>query len=262
MDLGIAGRIALVTGSTRGNGRCCAETLLQEGTTVVVTGRDQARVDQACREMAARGTGKVFGIAADLAHDDQAKELVDRTLAEFGRIDILVNNAAAVRPSDFMSLDEDRWTGLFEEKLNGYARVLRHAIPSMRRNGWGRIVNVSGLAARQPHLATVAVGLNNVAVLNLTKALAGWLAKDGITVNALIPHLINTDTQDDTMREWAEITGQTEAEVREQRIARVPLGRLGRPEEVGYAIAFLVSERASFITGAALHVDGGVSMTI
>jgi NAD(P)-dependent dehydrogenase (short-subunit alcohol dehydrogenase family) len=262
MDLGIAGRIAIVTGSSRGNGRACAEVLLDEGATVVVTGRNQERLDQACQELSARGKGKVFGIRADLTKDSDAKNLIDQTLQEFGRIDILVNNAAAVRPSEFLSLTEERWSQIFEEKLNGYARVLRYAIPPMRKNGYGRIVNISGLAARQPHFATFAVGLNNAAVLNLTKALAGWLAKDGIAINSVIPHLINTDTQDDTMREWAEITGQTEAEVRKERIARVPLGRLGRPEEVGYAVAFLVSDRASFITGTALHVDGGVSMSI
>ena len=105
-------------------------------------------------------------------------------------------------------------------------------------------------------------GLNNASVLNLTKALANELAKDGILVNAVIPHIINTDRQDETMREWAKITGQTEAEVRAERVAKIPVGRMGRPEEVGDIVAFLVSERASFVTGAAWHVDGGVSVAI
>ena len=126
----------------------------------------------------------------------------------------------------------------------------------------GTIVNISGVAARQPHSPTVTVGLNNAAVLNLTKALAARLAKDGITINAVIPHIIDTDRQAETMTEWAKITGQSEEAVRKERVSKIPLGRMGRPREVGDAVAFLASERASFITGAALHVDGGVTMSI
>jgi 3-oxoacyl-[acyl-carrier protein] reductase len=266
MDLGISGRVAIVTGGSRGNGRAVAEALLAEGASVVVTGRDKARLDKTCGELSKHGgsaaNGRVLGVQADLGDDAAAADVVDKAVREFGHVDILINNAAAVRPADFMSLSDELFGEVFEEKLNLYARVLRHAIPLLRKNGWGRIVNISGLAGRQPHLTTITVGLNNSAVLNLTKALAGWLAKDNITVNAVIPHLINTDTQDDTMTRWAEITGQTEEQVRKERIARVPLGRLGRPEEVGAAVAFLASERASFITGAALNIDGGVSMSI
>ena len=262
MDLGLSGKVALVTGSSRGNGRAMAEAFLREGANVVVTGRDRRRLDDTCRALAAMGTGKVLGQPADLTSDRDAENLVQQTLKTFGRLDILVNNAAAVRPADFMSLTDDVFSTVFEQKLNGYVRMIRHSVPALRQNGWGRIINISGLAARQPHLTTITVGLNNAAVLNLTKGLAGWLAKDNITVNAVVPHLINTDTQDDTMAQWAQITGQTEDEVRRERIARVPLGRLGRPEEVGAAVAFLASQQASFITGAALHVDGGVSMSI
>ena len=261
MDLGLADKVAIVTGSSRGIGRACAESLLGEGATVVVTGRDPARLERTCGEMKETG-GKVLGVQVDLSRDEDAKALVERTLAEFGRLDILVNSAATVTPSDFFELGEERWVHVFEEKLNGYARMLRYAVPPMRARKWGRVVNISGVAARQPHAPTVTVGVNNAAVLNLTKALAGQVAKDGITMNAVIPHIINTDRQDETMVEWAKITGQTEEEVRKERVARIPLGRMGRPREVGDAVAFLASERASFITGAALHVDGGVTLSI
>jgi 3-oxoacyl-[acyl-carrier protein] reductase len=260
MDLGLADRVAIVTGSSRGIGRACAESLLREGATVVVSGRDQGRLDTAAREMGK--LGKVLAVRADLAKDADANALVGRAVDAFGRLDILINSAASVIPSEFFAIKENQWTQLFEEKFNGYARALRHAVPVMRERKWGRVVNISGVAARQPHAPTVTVGLNNAAVLNLTKALAAQLAKDGITINAVIPHIIDTDRQAETMTEWAKITGQREEEVRKERISKIPLGRMGRPQEVGDAVAFLASERASFITGTALHVDGGVTMSI
>ena len=261
MDLGLSGRVAVVTGSSRGIGRACAESLLREGASVVINGRSKDRLEQAAKEMEGLG-GKVHAVQADLGSDEAARNLVERTVKAFGRIDILVNAAAEVHPADFNSLTEEVWPSVFEEKLNGYVRMLRHTVPIMRKQKFGRIMNISGVAARQPHGTTVTVGLNNAAVLNLTKGLATWLAKDGITVNSVIPHIIDTDTQDDTMKRWAGLTGQTEEEVRKERIGKLPLKRMGRPEEVGDAVAFLVSDRATFITGSALNIDGGVTMSI
>ena len=117
-------------------------------------------------------------------------------------------------PTAFTDLGEERWLDVFEQKLNGYARCLRHVVPVLRAQKSGAIVNISGLAARQPHATTIPVGLNNAVTLNLTKSLANELARDGIRVNAVIPHIIDTDRQDETMREWAGITGQSEAEAR------------------------------------------------
>ncbi len=171
MDLGLADRVAIVTGSSRGIGRACAESLLAEGATVVLTGLNQARLDVAAEELGR--SGKVLSVRADLTQDAQVKALIEKTTEAFGRLDILVNSAASVIPSEFFSIGEEQWTQIFEEKLNGYARTLRHAVPHMRERKWGRIVNISGVAARQPHSPTVTVGLNNAAVLNLTKALAG-----------------------------------------------------------------------------------------
>ena len=183
-------------------------------------------------------------------------------MAEFGRLDILVNCAAVVGRGDFFSLDEARWARLFEDKLDGTARCIRFAVPPMRQRKWGRIVNVLGGAARQPQPAAVSVGLNNAAILNLIKAVAGDLAKDGILINAVIPSVIQSERLDETIRAEAARSGKTEAEARAARVARIPLGRMGEGREVGAVVAFLASERASFVTGCAWPVDGGAAAVI
>ena len=262
MDLGLEGQVAVVTGGSRGIGHACAASLLAEGAVVALVSRDPERLKAARDTLAKASDGTVIAIPTELRNDEAVRSMVERTIAELGRIDILVNAAATVTPTAFLDLTEERWMDLFEQKLNGYARCLRYVIPHMKARKRGCIVNLSGLAARQPHATTIPVGLNNATVLNLTKALANDLGKVGIRVNAVIPHIIDTDRQDETMREWAAITGQTEAEVRAERVAKIPIGRMGKAEEVGDVVTFLASERCGFVTGAAWHVDGGVSVSI
>ena len=259
MDLGLAGRVAIVTGASRGIGKACAAELAAEGAAVVLLSRDGARNAAACAELASQAKDRVVGAPADLNDEPAVRAVFARTMAEFGRLDILVNCAAVIGRGDFFALDEAKWARMFGDKLDGTARCLRLAVPLSK---WGRIVNVLGGAARQPQPAAVSVGLNNAAILNLIKAVAGDLARDNILINAVIPSVIHSERLDETIRTDAARTGKPEAEMRAARVARIPLGRMGESREVVAVVAFLASERASFVTGSAWAVDGGAAAVI
>jgi NAD(P)-dependent dehydrogenase (short-subunit alcohol dehydrogenase family) len=261
MNLGLTGRVAIVTGASRGIGRACAAELLAEGADVVIASLDPKRNAAACRQLSGKG-GRVLGVPMDIESDDSVHLMVERTLQHFGRLDILVNNAALVSPGDLYTLTDAEWGQSFEKKLNGFARCMRHAIPPMRARKWGRIVNVTGNAGRQPQPNAVATGMNNAAILNLTKAMANDLAKDGILLNAVVPTSTLTERLEEAIRKTAAQTGKSEAEVLQERGAKFPLGRLAKPEEVAAVVTFLASERASYVIGCAWPVDGGVAAWI
>lgn len=262
MDLGLKGKIAIVTGASRGVGHACAKELMAEGAKVALVSRDPERLQKAQATLVEQTGGTAIAVPTELESDASVRDMVNRVVAEYGGVDILINCAATVLPADFLKLSEEQWVKIFEQKLNGYARCLRHVLPIMVERKWGRVVLISGLAGRQPHVQTIPVNLNNAAVLNLGKALATQYAKHGVLINCVIPHIINTDRQDETMRKWAALTGQTEEQVRAERVAKIPIGRMGRPEEVAAVVAFLASERSSFVAGATWHVDGGVAVSM
>jgi 3-oxoacyl-[acyl-carrier protein] reductase len=262
LDLGLKDKVAIVTGGSRGIGKACAEELLAEGAVVVLVSKNPDVNAAAARDLGKRHPDRVLGIPTDLVDDAAIATMTAQVVERFGHIDILVNSAATVIPQDFFKMGDAELTALLEQKFAPAARCIRHVVASMRERKWGRIINISGLAGRQPHYPVVPAALNNSAMLNLTKALAAELAKDNILVNAVVPYIIDTERQDDTMREWARTTGQTEAEVRRQRVSRLPVGRMGRPDEVAAVVAFMASERSSYVVGAAWYVDGGGSMTL
>jgi 3-oxoacyl-[acyl-carrier protein] reductase len=259
MDLGLKDRVAIVTGGNRGIGYAISAELLKEGAHVVVASLDPARNKEAVDKLKASSNGRILGIPTDLNAAAAVDNLFKKTLAELGRLDILVNNATSVSQGGFFDMTEDGWNRVFDSKLRGTARCIRHAVPPMRERKWGRIVNVSGGAAWTPQLGAITTGLNNAAVQNLTVALANELAKDGILVNAIVPTAVRTDRHDKAIRDTMAKTGQSEADVLKPRAAKIPLGRMGTAEEIAAVAAFLSSERASFVTGSAWAVDGGVS---
>jgi NAD(P)-dependent dehydrogenase (short-subunit alcohol dehydrogenase family) len=262
MDLGLKGKVAVITGGSRGIGKACAKELLAEGAIAVLVSKSPDSNAAAVREFETAYPGRVVGIPIDVNDDAAIVAMTERVIADFGRIDVLINAAATVIPQDFFKMDDAHLTSLLDQKFNAAARCIRHVVPHMRKHKWGRIINVSGLAGRQPHFTVVPAALNNSAILNLTKALAVELAKDNILINAVVPYIIDTERQTETMQEWAQMTGQPEAEVRQQRISKVAVRRMGLPDEVAAVVAFMASARSSYVVGTAWYVDGGGSMTL
>jgi len=260
MDLGLTGRVAIVTGGNRGIGYAIAEGLLREGAHVVVANLNAASNAEAAAKLQGISNARVLGVPTDLNDPSAVDRLFKRASDEFGgRLDILVNNATNVSQGGFFQMDEAAWDRAFDNKLRGTVRCIRHAVPPMRERKWGRIVNVSGGAAWTPQLGAITTGVNNAAIQNLTVALANELGKDGILVNAVVPTAIRTDRHDKNIKDTMAKTGQSEAEVLKPRVAKIPLGRMASAEEVANVVVFLSSERASFVTGSAWAVDGGVS---
>lgn len=258
MDLGIAGRVAIVTGGSRGIGRAVAERLCREGAHVALCARNRDSLAEARKALESLGGGQALTVEADLTEPAAAGRVVEATAAAWGRIDILVNNAGAARGFLFDELTDERWLENLQLKLFGYLRMARLVLPHLRRNGWGRIVNVAGLAGIQPGPTIMPVGLNNAGILNVMKALADAEAANNILVTTVCPGPILTERQTTLLQDAARAKGITVEAAQGEATAAIPLRRMGRPEEVADAVAFLASERASYITGNLVIVDGGL----
>jgi 3-oxoacyl-[acyl-carrier protein] reductase len=261
MDLGIAGRVAIVTGGSRGIGRAIAERLCREGAHVALCARNRESLAEARNTLESLGEGRIVTVEADLTDPAAAARVVEAAAA-WGRIDILINNAGAARGLPFDELTDEIWMENLRLKLFGYLRMARLVLPHLRRNGWGRIVNVAGLAGLQPSPLTMPVGLNNAGILNVMKALADAEAANNILVTTVCPGPILTERQTRLLEDAARVKGITVEEAQREATSAIPLRRMGRPEEVADAVAFLASERASYITGSLVLLDGGLHRTM
>lgn len=250
MDLGITGRVALVGGATRGIGRAIAQALIAEGARVVITARDPSRT----QEVAAK-IGAAAGIGWDSEDLDGAPELVERIRAEIGPPDILITNTGGP-PSgpDPLGFSGAEWRTAHRSLVESPMTLLGLVVPGMRERGWGRVVGIGSVSVREPIETLTLSNAERSAALAAFKTVARAVAGEGVTVNTLLPGQIATERM-------SELHGSIEAAER-AAAERIPARRLGRPEEMAAAAAFLCSERAAYITGAALSVDGGLLRSI
>ena len=257
MDLGITGKVALVCGSSAGLGRAIAGALAAEGCRVAVNGRDEERLNHAVALLAQRHETEIAGFRADVGVPAQATDLVDQVRQRFGSVDILVCNAAGPAAGPFETTPVDSWQAALDLNLLSAVHLCRAAVPLMRARRWGRIICLTSVAARQPIAGLILSTTARAGVLGFSKCLADEVASDGITVNAVCPGYMHTDRVTDLVQQRATQTKRSTHEVLAGYVADTPAGRMGEPEELAAAVAFLASEKAGYITGVALQVDGG-----
>jgi 3-oxoacyl-[acyl-carrier protein] reductase len=257
MDLGIKGRRAVVTGGTSGIGFATAKLFLEEGVRVLITGRNTDKLDRARQELARTG-GEVFAVQADMSKEDDIKRMVDTAKEKLGGVDILINNAGTMYSGRFSVLDDTEMKKQLETKLFGFLRAIRLVYPMMKAQKWGRIVNTIGGAGKEPDPYMFGSGMTNAALLNLTKSLATEFGEDNVLVNAVCPGWVATDLwKRNTEGLKQELGAKSEEEARRLAARKNSLNRFGKPEELANATVFLCSERASYITGVSLNLDGG-----
>ncbi|HEV8685759.1 MAG TPA: SDR family oxidoreductase [Gaiellaceae bacterium] len=255
MDLGLRARVCVVTGSTGGIGLETARLLVAEGARVVVSGRDSKRAEAARREV-----GAALAVVADLSEPGAPEELIAQAEAEVGPVDCLVNNVGLAYQADFLELSDRQWDDLWELNVMSFVRAIRAVVPSMRERGRGVIVNVSSTAAKRPSTGMPHYSVTKAAVLSLSRLVADLYARDGIRCNAVTPGPTATDAwlgEGGLAEQQAERSGKGRDEVLASVGAGRPLGRLAEPEEIAAVIAFLCSDRSSYVTGAAWSADGG-----
>ena len=258
MDLGLRGKVAVVSGSSDGIGYAVAHSLAQEGARIVLCARREGLLAEARQRIEKETGAEVLAVPCDVQRLDSVQHLVTEVMHCFGVIDILVNNAGSVPSIRFADIDDAQWYQMLEGKLLGYIRMTREIVPHMCKTGWGRIINIAGTAGWEPSKTAMAVGLNNAAVMNWTKSLSLSYAGDGILVTAVAPGSIETPRQIRNRQREADITSKSLDEIRKARTQEIPLHRLGRAEEVANVVVFLASERSSYMTGTCVTVDGGV----
>ena len=258
MDLLIKGRRALVTGASLGIGRAVAEELAREGCDVAMVARTEDTLRQAADDIARTSGRRVIAVSADASVPEAITDAVDHaTKGLGGSIDILVNNAGSTPEDGIDRVDFAKWQYSIALKQFGYARFAQLVLPAMRTQKWGRIVNVIGRSGHQPRPVYLAGGSVNAGLLNFTKALAEECAKDNILVTGVNPGPIDTPRWRSLRDAAVRTRGVTANQYDGRAIASVPLGRIGTSEEVAAVVLFLCSERASFVTGEIVNVDGG-----
>jgi 3-oxoacyl-[acyl-carrier protein] reductase len=258
MDLQLKEKCALVTGASRGLGYAAALALASEGCRVAINSRDESKIKAAAEKIAIETGSQVIGLAADVSREGAAGELIEACVEALGGIDLLVTNAGGPPSGAFESFDEQAWQSAIDLSFTSHVRLIRAALPYLRRSNSASVLTVTSMSVKQPITNLVLSNSIRAATVGLTKSLAIELGKDGIRFNSILPGWTETERVQELMAFRAETNGTTVAQEIDKQAAESPLGRMGQPEEFAKAACFLLSPAASYITGVMLSVDGGM----
>lgn len=254
MDLGLKGKVAVVTGGTEGIGKATALTLAREGAKVAICARRQPLLDAVAAEITKAG-GEALAISADMSKAADCERFINEVVKRFGGIDILLNNAGTSKRGNFLDLTDDEWSADLELKVFGAVRCSRLAIPHMKKRGGGRIINITISSAKQPGAGSYPTSVSRAAGLAITKALSKEFAADNILVNTICIGKIKSGQHE---RRYTK-DGISADEYYGKMSKDIPLKRAGEAQEVANVIAFLASDAASYVTGTSINLDGGIS---
>lgn len=257
MDLGLKGKVALVAAASRGLGRAVAEELGGEGASLVLCARNEQRLNETAEAIAESTGAEVFPLRADVTVQNDIKNLVAAGINRFGRIDILVTNAGGPPAGRFDQLTQEQWEQAARLTLFSAIELARAVLPGMKDHRWGRILNITSIAVKQPVDNLILSNSLRAAVTGFARTLANEVAMDGITVNNLLPGYTRTERVEELAQMMGDKLGISAADFKAKWEQEIPMRRLGEPREFAAAAAFLVSERAGYITGTSVQVDGG-----
>jgi len=265
MDLGLENKVALILAASKGLGFACADALFREGANIMICSRSEENLKQAQKKLRQieRNTtqNKVHYVVADLQHEDHIERLVKETMNEFGSIDILIHNAGGPPSAPIHEITKDQWNNSINLNLLSFIRITKLILPIMQNQKRGRIIAITSVSVKQPLDNLVLSNTTRLGVVGYAKSLANEYAKDNILVNVVCPGPTLTNRMQELIDQTIQKTGKSEQEVKNIWTNQIPLGRLGRPEELANMVTFLASEKASYITGAVIQIDGGFVKT-
>jgi 3-oxoacyl-[acyl-carrier protein] reductase len=261
MDYKIKNKVAIIGGSSRGLGKACAISLAKEGVNIVLCAKNEASLKVTAKEIETYNV-KVLPIVSDMSSAEDNKRIVRETIKQFGRIDILVNNSGGPKAGSIKDLDLQDWDVAYNGVLKYTIRMIKMVLPYMEKNGWGRIINITSLAVKEPAPTLILSNVFRSGVVSLAKSISKELIKEGITINNICPGAFKTDRAIQLLSKAAEDRGISFNEMEKIAVESLPQGRYQKPEELGDLVAFLASENASSTTGTTTQIDGGISNSL
>ena len=257
MDLGLTNKVALVAAASGGLGRAVAEELAAEGASLVICSRDTDRITKTAADIAENTGAHVLAVTADVSEPSHVRRLVESALARFAHVDILVTNGGGPPAGTFETLTTEQWEAATKLTLFSAIELARHVLPGMKERRWGRILNITSISVKQPVDNLMLSNSLRAGLTGFARTLANEVASDGITVNNILPGYTRTERVEELANAMAQKQGISADEFKARWEKEIPMRRLGEPREFAALAAFLVSERASYITGTSIQVDGG-----